>query len=59
MEIPKYICRTFRDVEYQFKYNYFNELLQQVKYNIPEAARIAGFTPQGLRKILKKLKIEL
>ena len=51
--------QNFRDTEYQFKYNYFKGLLQQVKYNIPEAARIAGFTSQGLRKILKKLKIEM
>jgi DNA-binding NtrC family response regulator len=51
--------QNFRDTEYQFKYNYFNKLLIRVKYNIPEAAKIAGFTAQGLRKILKKLKIDL
>jgi len=45
----------FSDAETEFKKKYFKLLLQKSNNKITEAAKLAGMTPQGLRKILTKL----
>jgi len=47
----------YENAEYEFKRNYFQKILKQANNKISEAAKLAGMTPQGLRKILHKLKL--
>lgn len=52
-EIPKY-----KEYEHIYKKAYFENLMSKNQGKINDAANDAGVTPQGLRKILKTLKIQ-
>lgn len=52
-EIP----RSYKAAEQQFRKEYFRRLLEKTDGSVSRAASIANMTPQGLRKILKKLGI--
>jgi PAS domain S-box-containing protein len=47
----------YESAEYEFKKDYFQKILKQANNKISAAAKLAGMTPQGLRKILRKLKL--
>lgn len=49
---------SYKEAERQFKCAYFSQLLQRCNGRIAEAARMAGMTPQGFRKALRKLEID-
>ena len=48
---------SYKAAEHEFRQKYFSNLMQMTNGDISKAASIANMTPQGLRKILKKLKI--
>lgn len=48
---------SYEKAETDFRRNYFQKLLESVNWKVSEAAKLAGLTPQGLRKLLNKLNI--
>lgn len=44
-----------KEAEAAFKRMYYGQLLEQSQGNISRAAKVAGISPQGLRKVLKQL----
>ncbi|MGA9117873.1 MAG: sigma-54 dependent transcriptional regulator [Bacteroidota bacterium] len=48
---------AFRDAESEFRKSYFEALLARSDDDVAGAARMAGITPQGLRKILHSLQL--
>ncbi|MCL4539307.1 MAG: sigma-54 dependent transcriptional regulator [Bacteroidetes bacterium] len=53
-QIPK-----LKEAEIEFKRTYYKALLEQSDGNISRVAKKAGMSPQGLRKTLKQLGIEV
>jgi two-component system, NtrC family, response regulator AtoC len=49
---------SLHKAESEFKRAYFQEILKRANNNIPEAAKLAGITPQGFRKSLTTLDID-
>ena len=47
----------FKDAERLFRADYCKRVLRQAGGSIPQAAKLAGMTPQGFRKILVKLDL--
>ncbi len=47
----------YRDAERIFRGEYCKKILRQAGGSIPQAAKLAGMTPQGFRKILVKLDL--
>lgn len=54
-EIPVENLASYDTAETEFKRQYFKTLLEKSNHKISEAAKLAGMTPQGLRKALNKL----
>jgi len=49
----------YKEFETKNKINYFNTLLKRVNGKVTLAAKLSGLTPQGFRKVLKQLNIDV
>jgi len=49
----------YKEFETKNKINYFNTLLKRVSGKVTLAAKLSGLTPQGFRKVLKQLNIDV
>lgn len=49
--------KQYKKAKEEFQKQYFNSLLRQTDGKISQAAKIAGITPQAIRKIVSQLKL--
>jgi two-component system response regulator HydG len=52
-----HVIPSYREADRGFKQAYLKEILRRAEGRIPQAASMAGLTPQGLRKLLRSLDL--